>query len=415
MKIGKLILGIALFTAANSYAQDDQQRECDRMLYLAQLARIERSDYKESTTYLLKAEKTCGELDKKTMDLLLASAINSQIGLTDPAEVKAYADTLELVFQMMDAKSMYEQKYDLQRATNLLGSSTPDMKKADEYYVRGIKLEGDNIAEGYVTYYYYNLYNIYAATSVDDRPNMKRRLINDYFDFSALAARKNFSAGTVDYLSQFLDNVVRSCDDILPDLPGFMKNLAQDKEIKKNQVNQFLSLLEKKGCTDEAEYFALIDTLVKVDPTAIGVKLKQADGLLANKKYSQAREIYQDISDKFEDSKTKNEIQYKIAFCTKGLGSYKAAYTQAMAVGGDSRSDALVIAASCVAALANDCGASTFDRKCNYLYAAQLMEQAGRSGAAYKANGPSSEDCFNEGNPKSVSLTCWGVTVNPCP
>jgi hypothetical protein len=159
----------------------------------------------------------------------------------------------------------------------------------------------------------------------------------------------------------------------------------------------------------------LIDSLVLIDPTAISVKIKQADGYLANKKYSQAREIYQEVQGKIEDTKVKNELQYKIAFCTKGLGSYKAAYTQAMAVTGSERSDALTIAAACVAALANDCGASTFDRKCNYLYAAQLMEQAGKSGANYKAMGPSGEDCFNEGNPKSVSLSCWGVSVNPCP
>lgn len=414
MKIEKLILGIALFTAVNSYAQDDQQRECDRMLYLAQLARIERSNYKESTTYLLKAEKICADFGKKNMDLLLASVMKSQEGLTDPAEIKAYCDTLELVFQMMEAKSLYENKYDLQRATNLISTSTPDAKKSDEYYVRGLKLEGDNAQEGYVSYYYYNLYSIYAASPVDDRPELKRRLISDYFEFSAMAARKNFSAATVDYLTQFLDNVVRSCDDILPDLPGFMKNLSQDKAIKIKQVNDFLTLLEKKGCTDEVEYFALIDTLVIADPTAINVKLKQADGLYAKKKYSQAREIYQDLLGKYEDAKTKNYIQYMIASCTLGLGSYKAAYTQFMAVNGESRSDALANAAKCVAALANDCGASTFDRKCNYLYAAQLMEQAGRSGAAYRGMGPTSEECFTEGNPRSVTLSCWGVSVSPC-
>ena len=77
-------------------------------------------------------------------------------------------------------------------------------------------------------------------------------------------------------------------------------------------------------------------------------------------------------------------------------------------------SRALLIAADCVAKTANSCGASTFDRKCNYYYAAQLALKAGNSGAAakYKANAPSSDEIFNNNSPASVTLSCWGVTVD---
>ena len=74
----------------------------------------------------------------------------------------------------------------------------------------------------------------------------------------------------------------------------------------------------------------------------------------------------------------------------------------------------MLIAAKCVANSANSCGSSTFDRKCNYYYAAELAERAGDSGAAsrYRASAPSSEEKFNNNNPSTVSLSCWGVTVN---
>jgi hypothetical protein len=74
----------------------------------------------------------------------------------------------------------------------------------------------------------------------------------------------------------------------------------------------------------------------------------------------------------------------------------------------------MLIAADCVAKTANNCGASTFNRKCNYYYAAQLALKAGNPGAAekYKANAPSSDEIFNNNSPSTVTLECWGVTVD---
>ena len=75
---------------------------------------------------------------------------------------------------------------------------------------------------------------------------------------------------------------------------------------------------------------------------------------------------------------------------------------------------ALLIAANCVAKTANSCGASTFDRKCKFLYAAELAQRGGDGGAAarFRANGPTESDKFENNNPSSVSLSCWGVSVS---
>jgi hypothetical protein len=96
------------------------------------------------------------------------------------------------------------------------------------------------------------------------------------------------------------------------------------------------------------------------------------------------------------------------------LNNYQTAYKLALGISGSNKNKALQIAAKCVANSANSCGSSTFDRKCNYYYAAELAERAGDNGAAsrYRSNAPNAEDKFNNNNPSTVSLSCWGVTVN---
>ena len=108
---------------------------------------------------------------------------------------------------------------------------------------------------------------------------------------------------------------------------------------------------------------------------------------------------------------------YQKAVIQFKAGQYKAAYATGRSCTGKYNADGLYIAAKCVAATAMSSGNSTFERKSNYIYAAQLAEQAGQSGAAatYRSKAPSSSECFSENSPKSVTLTSWGVTVNPCP
>ena len=81
-----------------------------------------------------------------------------------------------------------------------------------------------------------------------------------------------------------------------------------------------------------------------------------------------------------------------------------------------------MIAGLSVGANANNCGDSDFERRCNYIYAVQLLEQARSLGvsdngaiAKFKANYPTTEQCFNNNSPTSYTLKCYGVTVNPCP
>jgi len=208
--------------------------------------------------------------------------------------------------------------------------------------------------------------------------------------------------------------LVKSCDDILPDLKGFMGSFSQDKDVKKASVNNFISLLEAKGCTDSKEYEMLMDTLISIDPSNIDAVLGKAKLLRSKKKYSEAISTLKEAKGLTSDDDKKDEIEYTILEIQyHDQNSYKTAFNTAQGISGKNRSSALKIAAQCVANMANGCGSSTFERKANYLYAAQVADRAGDSSAAakYRAAGPTESDWFEAGV-SSVTLSCWGVTVS---
>ena len=125
-------------------------------------------------------------------------------------------------------------------------------------------------------------------------------------------------------------------------------------------------------------------------------------------------EAIEKIIDEVLDDDKKDEIEYTILEIQyHDQNSYKTAFNTAQGISGKNRSSALKIAAQCVANMANGCGSSTFERKANYLYAAQIADRAGDSSAAakYRAAGPTESDWFEAGV-SSVTLSCWGVIVS---
>jgi hypothetical protein len=241
---------------------------------------------------------------------------------------------------------------------------------------------------------------------------LKKRLISEYFGLSKMVSDTKMSAKTQENLTTYFNNIVRSCEDILPDLKGFLATLPQDKEMKKKAVVNFMTLLETKKCTDAKEYEMLVDTLNVIDPSLDG-KLAKARLLVSKKRYNEAVAAFKEAKTMTTESAKIEEIEYMIASTQFNSGSYNAAYSTAMGISGDNRSEALYIAAQCVAKLSNSCGSSTIERKANFLYAARLADQAGQGGAAakYRAAGPTDGEWFDAGI-SSISLSCWNVTVS---
>ncbi len=419
MKLGRLLLGTLLVAGFNTYAQDDAERECTRMRFLAG-EELKIKNYTAAASYYLKGEEICGGYDAKNYARMIGTLRNAVNTSQDKAIKTAYNDTLVAAWDRSEAAGAYNEKDDFIRAAAILQTSVPDRVKADKLFRRGIDAKGTATNEAYVSYFYYNTYAMYSEATEATKPELKKRMISEYFELSTLISKANMSVKTQETITGYFNYVVRSCDDILPDLKGYMTNLPEDPEVKKASVLNFLDLLEKKECTESDEYFELIDIYVAIDPESFDAQIMKAKALMGKKKYSAAIAAFKTAKALAPDEAKKAEVTYEIARAQFSSGSYKAAYTTAMSVKGDLRGKALTIAGSSVGKNANNCGSSTFDRKCNYIYAVQLLEQARSLGEStggtisrFRSNFPTDGEIFENGSPASVSLTCYGVSVNP--
>jgi hypothetical protein len=416
MTIKSITLGLVLTTSFFGFSQEEteQENECKRARFLAGEA-LKVKNYPEATLYYIKGEKICGGYDKANYDRLLGSLQYTINESSDPAKKTAYIDTLLSFYDKAEGLGFVDKSASLNRGLYELQASKPNNVKIDKLLNEGIQQAGITVNEAYVQYYYQNLYILFAGASGDAKNTYKKRIISEYFTLSKLVSDAKMSAKTQENLTQFFNNVVNTCADLLPELKGFMTSLPQDVEMKKTAVNNFISLLETKNCTESKEYEMLIDTLISIDKS-IGTVIAKAKLLKAKKRYSDAISSYKDAISMSGDASQKSDLEYEILVIQyENLDSYKTAYNLAMGITGARKNDALRIAASCVMKLANSCGTSTFDRKCNYYYAEELASRAGASSVAgsARANFPTAEEIFDAGKSKgqSVSLSCWGVSV----
>lgn len=423
MKFGNLLIaGAIALIGFTSTAQDDPKRECNRMKFLAGEA-VDRGDFAEAAEYYYKGEIECGDYVAADYERLIGSLTNAMntASETDEAIAALYRDSLLSAWERQDSAGFYLETSDFDRGTNMLQVATPDRKGADMFLRRAIKANQEKSFEGYISYAYYNQYMIYYDATEDETPALKKQLISDYFYYSELVTKGNMSIQTQEALTTTLNYFLQAAEDLIPEIPSYIESLPADIDAAKAALKSMITLMDEKGGASSPEFEMLVDKMIELDPTSLDALEAKATLLEAQKKFSDAIGVYKKIRDLTEDADKKLEMSYKITYAQYKLGSYAAAYGSAMAISGKYKGDALVIASDCVAKRANDCGASTFERKCNFLYASQLAAQAQTNGASignrvanYKNSGPSSADCFDEGNPASVTLTCYGVTVSPC-
>ncbi|TNE54378.1 MAG: hypothetical protein EP338_07790 [Bacteroidetes bacterium] len=416
MKITTLILGISLISSVFTYALDEteQERECKRARFLAGEA-LKVENYKEAALYYIKGEKICGGYDKANYDRLIGSlqyTINQE---TDETKKAAYMDTIRFFYDKTEKLGFYDKASSLARAVFELQAPEQDGEKIDRLLSEGIQMAGNDIHETYIQIYYQNIYVMYNNASDEaKKSSLKKRIISEYFTLSKKVSDLKMSAETQESMNQFFNDVVRSCDDLLPELKGFMSSLPADLEVKKTTVNNFISLMEDKGCEESDEYAMLIDTLIKIDPS-VGAVIAKGKLLRAKKDYGASSDAFRDAKGMAESDEQKEELDYFILMNTMDQRNYKGAYTQAMGISGKFRSDALKIAARCVFNTANNCGTSTFDRKCNYYLAEELASQGGDGSLAAKCKSmfPTTEEIFDAGKKRgdSVTLSCWNKSV----
>ncbi len=433
---------LALFTAfifgfyLTLSAQDDVAKQCKKAKYDAQQSRLKAKEfdkklaltlYKNEFTFLLKAESVCGTYNNNGVKLLLRSYTSIKKLEKDKPTMSKYTDSIIGVFERALTRGIKldSMSYGL-RAQWYIRGSNPNYAKADEQFQIAQKWSKFKPSDYKTSTYYKNLYTLYVKSDPAGKVGFKKRLISEYFRLSRLINEKGLKPKTQVYITKMFNNVVRTCDDILPELGGYLSSLPQNVEVKIASVNNFIDLLDAKKCSRTPEYEILIDTLLRIDRSVNSVlaksKLLHAKGkngeamkMLKEAKSMQITDsvLVKKINDKIASLQLEN---VRISFNKK---NYKKAFSSGKALTGKYRGEGLKIAGKSVAAMANSCGASTFDRKCNYYYAIQVLEKAKSSGASvsdlinkYQALLPTADEKFDKGNPKTWKLSCWGVEVS---
>ncbi len=138
-----------------------------------------------------------------------------------------------------------------------MSRTTPNTKVVDQFFTKGMAVD-TAITEQHVGLYYFNLLQMYNEAAAADKPVVKKRYINEYFTLSKLVTDKKMSLKTQETLNTYLNYVVKTCDDILPDLNGYMKDLPQEKEAKIASVKSFMDMLSAKNCMNSKEFSQLL-------------------------------------------------------------------------------------------------------------------------------------------------------------
>ena len=424
---GFVIFTLLILNVFISLSQNDsiKLRECNRLKFLAQEERksieidtsatLKLMHFKTEFTYLLKGEAICGTYTKNNYNYIIRSG-QDILKLEKDSKLKSrYIDTLFFIYKKMDLLKFGDKNIVLKLADYALLKSEIERTVSDAYYTRAFKDTSLKFTSENLTNFYSNLYLLYSSeVDVAAKNLYKQRLISDYFMLSRLISVKKLSSKTQESISNIFNGTIKNCEDLLPDLKVFITELPKDIDLKIKTTTNFISLLKEKSCTDSKEYEMLVDTLIKFDKTTATI-IAKAELLIVKKRFNEAISSLNSAKAMTKDAVQLEDIDFQILEVQfHNLNNYQTAYRLALGISGSNKNKALQIAAKCVANSANSCGSSTFDRKCNYYYAAELAERAGDSGAAsrYRANAPSSEEKFNNNNPSTVSLSCWGVTVN---
>lgn len=412
MKLGKLLFGTLFLFGLTVSAQED---DCTRYKAIAGNA-YKVKNYAKVTMAYVKAQEECEKLGMQFYNPFIYSIKQAMRGAADEEAEAAYLDTLIYTYEKAQETHGDQKDWKTYQGYYYLKQGKPgNMKKADEAYQIGIHHDGPEVSEGYLQQYYANLLNLWVQEK-DEAKKMeyKKRLIKEYFKLSEYASKGGMSEKTIKILTQNIDKVVTDCKSVLPDIRAFMNELPQDVEMKKSTVNNFMSLLEKEGCTTSEEYEMLVDTIVKIDPS-VGAVLAKAKLQIVKGNTSGAVKTFKEALDMAEDPGKKSEIEYKIALTYLNSGSYNAAHNAGVNISGQYSAQGYEIAAKAVNRSTDKCGVSTFDRKANNYYAVELAQKSGNTALvnSFKSQCPSGTDIFNENKSEGdeVQLSCWNKTV----
>ena len=392
------------------FSQKEESRESKLHRYWAQQERkkafedtiFKKFYFKNELSYYLKGEKI-GEFQKPTYQAMIRSC-NDIIKIeTEDSIIRMYYDTLNQIQDKMEILNILDNITYKTRISWYSKSTKPNREKIDsiflDQFVNKPKFEVDVFRM-----YYNNLYFLYQEN------NKKEDVERIFVEYMLFVSNDSISSEQLKPFTEVFKSVYNK-DIILKSENLFWENYDSNKK----RLVTIMEILEINECYNTSFYKNTLDSLIKIEPISTNY-FKLATYHKKNGNKTDYDNTLSNIKTKFPQFK--DEIDYNNCVELFNDGKYMSAYKLSLQINGKYKGESFKIAAMSVSALASESGTSTFERKCNYYYAIQLLEKAKQYNVSvstlisqYKTMKPNTQEKFEEGNPKTIKLTTWNVTV----
>lgn len=234
------------------------------------------NNHPRAVRFLLFKEQDCPSFVAEDYSKLLFHLKNTISHEKNSAVKTAYIDTACMVFQRMETKKIYDRQNDLLWATYIIKSNKPDHSKADTLFTRTFKDKRSNFSELHVNLYYFTLYSLQAETSGAKQLDYRVRMINTFYDLKDHMHKTGMSPKATQNLETYLNNAIKSCNEVVPEISGFALKMNDSKESKATTLNNVRMFMETKDCRDSDDYRSILDSLISLKPSGEVLSKKAA-------------------------------------------------------------------------------------------------------------------------------------------
>ncbi len=391
-------------------------------------------EYVDAANFWRKAIIACGETGLDAKFYFNGRIIYSKLltDSTDPARAKEINDTINMCFERR-MKLIDEPSWTVDYGIKLVNDGSEDIEKIDSLFNNSVhRLKEDLSSYATKQYFKHLIVNKFNGAKPEDKETERVRIIEEYIvlsEYVTIATKKAKEAGDENEVKRqesaqsFLDKyfllIANDCAVLTPVLDDKLKSLPQEKEAKLKKVKDYLTLMDLQKCQSTDTYGKFVDTLIILEPTADAYYFGY-NYAIGTGNESKALKYIEKAVEMEKDGENKDKYLAANANLLYKMNSYRSAFSTAQKVGaGEYKGQALYIQALAIAATANSCGDSTFERKANFWLANDYINRAiangytGVSSSKFLDNAPDKNEIFTTGVQmgSSYTLKCWGETT----
>jgi hypothetical protein len=430
---------IALFMVLNSFSQDSSasfipnEAECNRYksLYYTYLMM---GAYEDARSFWLKAHEVCGGAKYLEDGFFINGRIcyellRDSVYTEGSQERQNVIDSIPWIYEqhLISAPSS---ELRLRFAGYLIETKSTDIARIDELLLTIDSLKTQTPARYIGLSFKHLILNHYNTAPKAEKVLLKKSIFERYFVLidhadGAIILNEQESDGQLkskklkDYqwakgfLSKYIVMVVAEPELVDQQMQKQFDQLPTDPELRLERITEHIALFEKFNINNSPVYSQYVYASLALKPSSNGyVGIGNLE--LASDQIDKAIEAYEKALELSTTPKEKNDINFRLAGAYYRSKAYRKAFYAAKKVTGTNQANGLVICGNAIAALANKCGESTFERKANFWLANDYYRKAADLGAQVSRSQflnltPSAEECFDGGFKPGdqIELTCW--------